>query len=38
VHSLGWTALHYAAHHGNRRIVRLLVGFNADVNTQDWNG
>jgi hypothetical protein len=35
VHSFGNTALHYAAECGNRRIVRLLVGFGADVNAQD---
>ena len=31
----GITALHYAAHYGNRRIVRLLIGANAAVNAQD---
>ncbi len=29
------TALHHAAVHGNRRIVRSLVDANADVNAQD---
>ncbi len=38
VHSIGYTALHWAAIHGNRRIVRSLVGFNADVNARDDNG
>ncbi len=28
----GYTALHHAAMYGNRRIVRSLVAFNADVN------
>jgi hypothetical protein len=32
------TALHYAADCGNRRIVRLLAAFNADVNAQDFIG
>jgi hypothetical protein len=32
VHSLGDTALHWAAIYGNRRVVRSLVAFNADVN------
>ncbi len=31
-HRFGNTALHYAASNGNRRIVRLLVDANADVN------
>jgi hypothetical protein len=35
VHSHGFTALHYAAKHNNRRIVRSLVGSGADVNAQN---
>ncbi len=38
VHSNGSTALHYAALYGNRRIVRLLVDANADVNAQNDSG
>ena len=39
VHSVyGSTALHYAALYGNRRIVRMLVDANADVNAQDDYG
>ena len=38
VHSDGWTALHYAAINGNRRIVRSLVDADADVHAQDCNG
>jgi hypothetical protein len=38
VHSIGWTALHWAALFGNRRIVRLLVDADADVNAQDHIG
>ena len=34
----GYTALHSAAKYGNCRIVRLLIAFNADVDTQDFNG
>jgi ankyrin repeat protein len=34
VHSDGCTALHVAAYYGNRRIVRSLVAFGADVNGQ----
>ena len=34
----GLTALHWAAYYGNRRIVRSLVAFNADVNAQDRHG
>jgi hypothetical protein len=35
----GWTALHWAAKYGNRRIVRLLIAFKADVNAQHrFNG
>ncbi len=37
VHSLGWTALHWAAMIGNRRILRSLVDADADVNAQDDN-
>ena len=37
VHRPGITALHLAAHYGNRRIVRLLIGANAAVNAQDNN-
>jgi hypothetical protein len=38
VHRYGYTALHWAAVHGNRRIVRLLVDANADVNAQSDHG
>ena len=38
VHSDGWTALHWAASRGNRRIVRSLVDADADVNAQDMFG
>jgi hypothetical protein len=38
VHRYGTTALLWAANCGNRRIVRLLVAFKADVNTPDCNG
>ncbi len=39
VHSYGITALHFAAQYGNRRIVRLLVASDADVNAQNrYNG
>ncbi len=38
VHSDGYTALHIAAKCGNRRIVRLLVAFNVDVNAQRHYG
>ena len=34
----GMTALHWAAEFGNRRIVRSLAAFNADVNAQNHNG
>ena len=34
-HRDGGTALHWAALHGNRRIVRILIGANADVDAQD---
>ncbi len=35
VHSDGWTALHYAAFFGNRRMIRSLVDADADVNAQN---
>jgi hypothetical protein len=38
VHSRGLTALHLAAHCGNRRIVRSLVASGADVNAQNSHG
>jgi hypothetical protein len=38
VHSNGWTALHWAAYCGNRRIVRSLVDANADVNAKTRDG
>jgi ankyrin repeat protein len=38
VRSNGWTALHWAAAKGNRRIVRSLVAFGADVNGQNCAG
>ena len=38
VHSIGVTALHLAAARGNRRIVRSLVAFGADVNAQNRFG
>ncbi len=38
VHSNGNTALHAAAWYGNRRIVRLLIASQADVNAQDCGG
>ncbi len=38
VNSDGWTALHWAASNGNRRIVRSLVDADAGVNTQDPYG
>ncbi len=39
VHSeYGNTALHYAAKYNHRRIVRLLVGFHADVNAHNRYG
>jgi hypothetical protein len=38
VHGLGYTALHWAAMRGNRRIVRSLVDANADVNAQNDSG
>jgi hypothetical protein len=36
VHRYGWTALHYAAQFGNRRIVRSLVASKAYANSQDY--
>ena len=38
LHSGLVTALHMAAHYGNRRIVRLLIAANVDVNAQDRGG
>ncbi len=38
VHSGSWTALHWAAYYGNRRIVRSLVDADADVNAQTVSG
>ncbi len=38
VHSIDYTALHWAAVRGNRRIVRSLVDADADVNAQDRRG
>ena len=38
VHSNGYTALHWAAVCGNRRIVRSLVDANAAVNAQNCYG
>jgi hypothetical protein len=38
VHSDGFTALHWAARFGNRRIVRLLIASDADVNAQSLGG
>jgi ankyrin repeat protein len=39
VHSeYGETALHWVAAYGNRRLVRLLIASNADVNAQDCDG
>ncbi len=38
VHSGAWTVLHYAAHYGNRRIVRLLIDANADVHAKSDYG
>ncbi len=35
VHRNGWTALHYAADYGNRRMIRSLVDANADVDGQN---
>ncbi len=35
VHSDGWTALHWAAERGNRRMIRSLVEANADVNAKN---
>ncbi len=38
VHSAGSTALHWAAAHGNRRMIRSLVDADADVNAQTVSG
>jgi hypothetical protein len=38
VHSDGNTALHYAAHRGNCRMIRSLVDADADVNARGYNG
>jgi ankyrin repeat protein len=38
VHSGGVTALHFAAEHGNRRIVEKLIAANADVDAKDRYG
>ena len=38
VHRYGYTALHFAAQFGDRRIVRSLVASGADVNAQDGIG
>jgi hypothetical protein len=38
VHSNGWTALHYAADCGNRRMIRSLADANADVNYENNSG
>ncbi len=38
VHSNGYTALHWAVYHGNRRVVRLLIDAKANVNAQDDDG
>ncbi len=38
VHSIGRTALHWAAEYGNRRMIRSLVDADADVNAQDHIG
>jgi hypothetical protein len=38
VHRYSSTALHWAAAKGDRRIVRLLVDANADVNAKDCDG
>jgi ankyrin repeat protein len=35
---LGWTALHWAAYHGNAKLVRLLLDRGADVNARTING
>ena len=34
----GWTALHYAAWHGRKEIVELLISKGADVNAKDNSG
>ena len=38
VYSDGSTALHWAAAHGNGRIVRSLIAANADIDAQDEFG
>ena len=38
VHSWGRTTLHEAAYYGNRRIVRLLIDAEADVDVRDDDG
>ncbi len=38
MHRYGYTALHFAAFYGNRRIVRSLVDADADVNAQNRDG
>ena len=38
LHSNGWTALHWAAHYDNRRIVRLLIAAKADVDAKTNDG
>ena len=38
VRSDGWTALHWAAIYNNRRMIRSLVGFGADVDAQTNGG
>lgn len=34
----GWTALHWAAFCGNKKIAEFLVSQNADLNVSDWSG
>lgn len=34
----GWTALHYAVHHGQKHLVELLLLRGADVNAKDFLG
>lgn len=31
----GWTCLHHASHEGNIKIVRLLIGFNCNINVRN---
>ncbi len=38
MHSGDWTALHWAAFNGNRRMIRLLVDADADLNGQNGSG